>query len=116
MIFIPIFIIGGKVFNIAFYILTLIGLKEFMNKYPNSLSGGMKQRVALIRTLAIKPDILLLDEPFHSQDSEKKDFFLNFTKNFINQQNITLLMISHDKNELNFLCEKIIDETMFCCK
>ena len=87
-----------------------------INQKVFRLSGGEKQRVAISRAFSFPCHLLLLDEPFHSQDSEKKDFFLNFTKNFINQQNITLLMISHDKNELNFLCEKIIDETMFCCK
>ena len=45
-------------------LLNTYGLGEFINKYPSSLSGGMRQRVALIRTLAIDPDILLLDEPF----------------------------------------------------
>lgn len=87
-----------------------------INQKVFRLSGGEKQRVAISRAFSFPCHLLLLDEPFHSQDSEKKDFFLNFTQNFINQQNITLLMISHDKNELNFLCEKIIDETMFCCK
>lgn len=91
-------------------------LGQKINQKVFRLSGGEKQRVAISRAFPFPCHLLLLDEPFHSQDSEKKDFFLNFTKNFINQQNITLLMISHDKNELNFLCEKIIDETMFCCK
>ncbi|MBQ8131772.1 MAG: ATP-binding cassette domain-containing protein, partial [Bacilli bacterium] len=51
--------------NVAYVrnLLKKYGLEEFMDKYPSSLSGGMRQRVALIRTLAIKPDILLLDEP-----------------------------------------------------
>ena len=49
-------------------LLEAYGLKDFMYKYPSNLSGGMKQRVALIRTLAINPDILLLDEPFSKLD------------------------------------------------
>lgn len=91
-------------------------LGEKLNQKVYKLSGGEKQRVAISRAFSFPCDLLLLDEPFHSQDNEKKDFFLTFTKNFINQKKITLLMISHDKNELHFLCEKIIDETMFCCK
>ena len=48
--------------------LNTYGLKDFIYKYPSNLSGGMKQRAALIRTLAINPDILLLDEPFSALD------------------------------------------------
>ena len=57
------------------YVIDLInkyGLKDFMNSYPKNLSGGMKQKVALIRTLAICPDILLLDEPFSALDYQTR--------------------------------------------
>ena len=57
------------------YVISLLekyGLKEFINSYPNHLSGGMRQRVALIRSLAIRPDILLMDEPFSALDYQSR--------------------------------------------
>ncbi len=72
------------------------GLKDFMYKYPNSLSGGMKQRVALIRTLAIKPDILLLDEPFSKLDLITRLEISDDVYNIIKKENKTTIIISHD--------------------
>ena len=83
-------------------------LYEFKDKYPSDLSGGMKQRVALIRTLAIKPDVLLLDEPFSALDSQTR---LNVSKDvfdIIKKENKTIIIVTHDINEALNYCNKII--------
>lgn len=72
------------------------GLKDFMYKYPHSLSGGMRQRVALIRTLAIKPDILLLDEPFSALDYMTRLQVSDDVYNIIKNENKTAIMVTHD--------------------
>ena len=79
-----------------------------MYKYPNNLSGGMRQRVALIRTLALKPDILLLDEPLSALDSQSrlsigKDIF-----NIIKNEEKTAIMVTHDLNEALNVSDRII--------
>ena len=84
------------------------GLEDFMYKYPNNLSGGMRQRVALIRTLALKPDILLLDEPLSALDSQSrlsigKDIF-----NIIKNEEKTAIMVTHDLNEALNVSDRII--------
>lgn len=83
------------------------GLKDFMYKYPNSLSGGMKQRVALIRTLAIKPDILLLDEPFSKLDLITRLEISDDVYKIIKDMNITTIIISHDIAECISLCDRV---------
>lgn len=88
-------------------LLEIYGLKEFVNKYPNSLSGGMKQRVALIRTLAIKPDILLLDEPFSKLDLITRLDISDDVYKMIREQNQTTIMISHDIAECITLCDRV---------
>lgn len=88
-------------------LLETYGLKDFMNKYPNSLSGGMKQRVALIRTLAIKPDILLLDEPFSRLDLITRLSISDDVYNIIKEKQITTLIISHDIAECISLCDRV---------
>ena len=83
------------------------GLKDFMYKYPSNLSGGMKQRVALIRTLALKPDILLLDEPFSKLDLITRLDISNDVYKIIKDLNITTIIISHDIAECISLCDRV---------
>ena len=77
-------------------LLTKYGLKDFINSYPNSLSGGMKQRVALIRTLAINPDILLLDEPYCALDYQTRLNLSNDLYKIIKSEKKTVILITHD--------------------
>lgn len=93
------------------YVLNLLkkyDLIEFKDKYPSELSGGMKQRLALIRTLASKPDILLLDEPFSALDPQTRLTVSNDVMNIIKKENKTMVLVTHDLNEAITLCNKII--------
>ena len=75
------------------------GLGDFINKYPSSLSGGMKQRVALIRTLATNPDILLLDEPFSALDYQSRLKLSDDIYKIIKEEGKTAIMVTHDLGE-----------------
>ena len=93
------------------YVLKLLckyGLKDFIYSYPNSLSGGMRQRVALIRTLALKPDILLMDEPFSALDYQSRINISNDISNILKNENKTLILVTHDISEAITICDKII--------
>lgn len=93
-----------KVINL----LKTYGLKDFINKYPHDLSGGMKQRVALIRTLAINPDILLLDEPFSSLDYQTRLSLSDDLYKIIKKEKKTVIMVTHDIREAISMSNKII--------
>ena len=84
------------------------GLEEFRNKRPSELSGGMKQRAALIRTLALKPEILLLDEPFSALDYQTRLLVSADICNLIRQTKKTVLIITHDLSEAISLADRII--------
>ena len=84
------------------------GLKDFMNNYPKDLSGGMRQRVALIRTLALKPDLLLLDEPFSALDYQMRINVSNDVLNIIRKEGKTLIIVTHDISEAISLCNKVV--------
>lgn len=78
------------------------GLYEFKDKYPTQLSGGMRQRVALIRTLAIRPNILLLDEAFSALDYQTRLMVTEDVYKILKNENITALMVTHDISEGRF--------------
>ena len=93
------------------YVIDLInkyGLKDFINAYPASLSGGMRQRVALIRTLAIKPDILLLDEPFSALDYQTRLSISNDIYTILKQEKKSIILVTHDIAEAISLCNRVI--------
>jgi len=83
------------------------GLKEFKNHYPNQLSGGMRQRVALIRTLALNPKILLLDEPFSALDFQTRLHVCDDVYEIIKKEGITALLVTHDISEAISLSDRI---------
>ena len=89
-------------------LLNKYGLKDYIYSYPNELSGGQKQRVSLVRALSIKPDILLLDEPFSKLDYKtKKDISLDIKK-IVKENNMTMIMVTHDIEDAVNLSDKVI--------
>ncbi len=89
-------------------LLSKYGLEDFMYKYPYELSGGMRQRVALIRTLALKPDILMLDEPFSALDYVSRLEVSEDVYNIIKKEHKTVIMITHDIAEAISLADRVI--------
>lgn len=83
------------------------GLKDFLKKYPNELSGGMRQRVALIRTLAAQPEILLLDEPFSALDYQTRLKVCDDVQAIIKGEKKTALLVTHDISEAIALSDKV---------
>lgn len=84
------------------------GLYEFKNKYPSELSGGMRQRVALIRTLATNPKILLLDEAFSALDYQTRIMVTNDIYQILKKENITAIMVTHDISEAISMSDRVI--------
>ena len=82
-------------------------LYEFKDKYPSELSGGMRQRVALIRTLAVKPKILLLDEAFSALDYQTRIMVTNDIYSILRKEGITALIVTHDISEAISMSDKI---------
>lgn len=94
--------------NYVLELLKTYGLYEFKDKYPSSLSGGMRQRVALIRTLAIKPDILLLDEPMSALDYQSRLAISDDIYRIIKNEGKTAIMVTHDIAEAISMSDKIV--------
>lgn len=105
-----------KNINNVITLLNKYGLSEFKNSYPSSLSGGMRQRVALIRTLGINPDILLLDEPFSALDYQTRLALSNDMYKMIKNEKKTAILITHDIAEAISMADRVIVLTKRPCK
>lgn len=93
------------------YVINLLntyGLGDFLNSYPNNLSGGMRQRAALIRTLAMNPDILLLDEALSALDYQSRLAISDDLYKIIKQEGKTAIMVTHDIGEAISMSNKVI--------
>lgn len=93
------------------YVISLLnnyGLGDFINSYPNNLSGGMRQRVALIRTLALKPDILLLDEPFSALDYQTRLAVSDDVYKILKKEKKSAIIVTHDLAEAISIADRVI--------
>lgn len=88
--------------------LALVGLTEFWNYLPREISGGMKQRVALARVLILKPQILLMDEPFASLDAQTREEMQHLLLSLWEKLSHTIIFVTHDVNEAITLSDRIL--------
>ncbi len=88
--------------------LAMVGLTEAADKKPDQMSGGMKQRVSIARALAIRPEVLILDEPFGALDAITKEELQEELLKIWNDHRCTVLMITHDIDEALFLADRLV--------
>ena len=88
--------------------ISLVQLEKFRDAYPTQLSGGMKQRVAIARTLANSPSMLLMDEPFGALDAETRWTMQELLLNIMESSRTTVLLVTHDIEEAIFLADRIL--------
>ncbi len=88
--------------------LAMVGLTEAADKKPDQLSGGMKQRIAIARALAIRPQVLILDEPFGALDAITKEELQEELLQIWRDHQVTVLMITHDIDEALFLADRLV--------
>ena len=92
----------------AAHFVNLVGLTKFIDTYPSRLSGGMRQRVAIARTLANAPEVLLMDEPFGALDAETRWQMQELMVDVAEASGTTIIMVTHDIEESIFLADKIV--------
>ena len=85
-----------------------VGLAEFAHAYPHQLSGGMRQRVALARTLAMRPSLILLDEPFSALDAQTKMVLQRSFAAMLAEAGVTCLLITHDLQEAVVMADRVV--------
>jgi nitrate ABC transporter ATP-binding subunit len=88
--------------------LTMVGLGEAMEKTPPQLSGGMRQRVAIARAFCLKPEVLILDEPFGALDAITKEEMQEEVSEIVREFGCTVLMVTHDIDECLFLADRLV--------
>lgn len=94
--------------EIARGLIDAYGLKGFENTYPSALSGGMRQRVAFMRTLAFSPDVILLDEPFSALDSQTRLLLQSDVLRIIRERRCSVVLVTHDVGEAITMCDRIV--------
>lgn len=94
--------------KIALEVLEQVGLKDFMNKKVDRLSGGQQQRVAIARTLALKPDVILFDEPLSALDAANRLTMRREIKRIQREYNSTIIYITHDQEEAFTMSDRIM--------
>ena len=99
--------LNSKNKELAINLLTKYGLKDFIYSYPKELSGGMRQRVSLIRAIILNPSLLLLDEPFSALDSQTRMEVSNDIYQIIKELKITTIMVTHDVAEAIAMADNI---------
>ncbi len=88
--------------------LDLVGLDDFADAYPNRVSGGMRQRVAIARTLAAGSDVLLMDEPFGALDAQRRETLQVELRSIQKRDAKTVIFVTHDVEEAVFLADRVI--------
>lgn len=94
--------------EMAEYYLDLVGLKRFADRYPHELSGGMKQRVAIARSLAFNPDVLLMDEPFAALDAQTRETLQTELLRIWQKTKKTIIFVTHGIDEAVYLGERVV--------
>lgn len=97
-----------KAIQIAKDTLEQLGMSEYLNRKPSQLSGGQQQRVAIARTLALNPDILLLDEPISALDVTNREIMKKELKEIQKKFNSTMIFITHEQEEAFYLADRIM--------
>lgn len=94
--------------NLAHEYIKMVDLEEHMNKFPHECSGGQQQRIAIARALAAKPKVLLLDEPFSNLDETLKRTIRGEIKNILKRFNMSAVLVSHDKEDVDSVADRVI--------